>query len=119
MAHIRPFSAVHYARHANLDLSKLIAPPYDVLDEKGKAALQKKHPHNIVTVDLPHLPPKSVGPDSTYEQANITLQSWLNSGTLIQDTRPGFYPYTQSYEHGGRTFHRRGFIALVKLSPFG
>jgi uncharacterized protein (DUF1015 family) len=119
MAHIRPFAAVHYARVADLDLSRLIAPPYDVLDEKGKADLQAKHPHNIVTIDLPHLPPKTVGPDSVYEQANTTLQSWFNAGILIQDPRPAFYPYTQSYTHHGRNFHRKGFIALVRLSPFG
>src|SRR4029453_5970360 len=119
MAQLRPFAAIHYARHAKLDMSKLIAPPYDVLDERGKAALQANPPHKIVTIDLPHLPAKSVGPDATYEQANITLQSWLNSGVLIQDTRPALYPYSQSYEHGGRTFHRRGFITLVRLSPFG
>ena len=35
MAHIRPFAGVHYARHRDIDFSKVIAPPYDVLDEKG------------------------------------------------------------------------------------
>jgi uncharacterized protein (DUF1015 family) len=119
MAHIRPFAAIRYARRPGVDLSKLIAPPYDVLDERGKTALQAKHPHNIVTVDLPHLPPKTVGPDATYEQAAITLRSWLDSGILIQDPRPALYPYTQSYEHLGRMYHRRGFLTLVRLSPFG
>src|SRR4051812_21797840 len=119
MVNIRPFSAIHYSRHPELELSKLIAPPYDVLDERGKAALQAKHPNNIVTIDLPHLPPKTVGPDEVYEKANITLESWLDSGILIQDPRPALYPYSQSYEHNGRIFHRRGFFALVRLSPFG
>src|SRR5689334_20488585 len=119
MATIRPFSGIHYAKRPDLDLSKLIAPPYDVLDEAGKAALQAKHPNNIVTVDLPHLPPKSVGPDATYEKAAMTVDAWKNAGILVQDRRPAFYPYTQTYAHGGRTYHRRGFIALVKLSPFG
>ena len=44
------------------DLSKLVAPPYDVLDEDDKAALLAKDPSNIVAVDLPHVPPKSAGP---------------------------------------------------------
>ena len=119
MAHIRPFSAIRYARRNDLDLSSLIAPPYDVLDEKGKAALQAQHPNNIVTVDLPHLPPKTVGPDSTYHQAAATFQSWLAGRILAHDPRPAIYPYMQSYQHNGHTFHRRGFFALVKLSPFG
>src|SRR5207244_8681540 len=96
-----------------------IESPYDVLDERGKAALVAKHPHNIVSIDLPHLPPKTVGPDAVYEKANITLEAWLDSGVLIQDPRPALYPYMQSYEHNGKIFHRRGFFALVRLAPFG
>ena len=119
MALIRPFHGIHYARRPDLDLSKLIAPPYDVLDEKEKAALQAGHPNNIVTVDLPHLPPKTVGPDDAYQKAHLTLQSWLRAGILKRDARAALYPYTQSFDHSGRMYHRRGFIALVRLSPFG
>lgn len=119
MAQIRPFSGVRYAREVQSDLSQIIAPPYDVLDDKQKAALQAKHPNNIVSVDLPFTPPKSVGPDAVYLKADTTIQNWLATGVLKKDQRPAMYPYTQSYEHAGRTFHRRGFIALVKLTPFG
>ena len=118
MAQIRPFTAVRYARRFG-DISSLIAPPYDVLNEEQKAALQKRHPNNIVTVDLPYLPPKTVGPDEVYQRANNTLQSWLSAGILERDKRPAMYPYAQSYQWGNRNFHRRGFLALVKLSPFG
>ena len=119
MAQIRPFAGVHYARGRGADVSRVIAPPYDVLDEQDRSRLQARDPHNIVYVDLPHVPPKSAGPDELYARANINLQAWLRSGVLERDHRPAFYPYAQSYEHGGRTFHRRGFFALVRLSPFG
>lgn len=117
MPSIRPFAGIRYARSG--DVSNLIAPPYDVLDETGKAALQARHPNNIVTLDLPHLPAKTVGPPAAYNGANNVLQAWLRAGVLKQDDRRAFYPYAQSYDHAGRTYHRRGFIALVKLSPFG
>lgn len=119
MATIRPFSAIHYAARADLDISRVIAPPYDVLDERQKAELQARHPNNIVTVDLPFMPPKSVGPASVYEEANITLGAWLSAGILVKDRRPAVYPYTQSHEYNGKMFHRRGFFCLVKLEPFG
>jgi uncharacterized protein (DUF1015 family) len=119
VAQIRPFAGVRFSRHKSFDLSNLIAPPYDVLDDAGKAALQAKHPNNIVTVDLPHLPAKSVGPDETYAKAAATVKSWLAEGILERDAKPAIYPYAQTYTHAGRTFHRRGMIALVKLSPFG
>ncbi len=119
MAQIRPFAGIHYANQPGGDVSAVIAPPYDVLDEAGRSALQARHPQNVVNIDLPHLPAKTAGPDAAYLAANVTLQAWLRSGVLKKDVRAALYPYAQSYEHGGRTFHRRGFIALVRLSPFG
>jgi uncharacterized protein (DUF1015 family) len=118
LAQIRPFAGIRYSKKRP-DISNLIAPPYDVLDEAGKARLAAKDPHNIVSIDLPFMPPKSVGPDAVYVQADTTLQSWLASRVLAKDHRPALYPYMQTYEHAGKKFHRRGFIALVKLTPFG
>ncbi|MGD0462630.1 MAG: DUF1015 domain-containing protein [Tepidisphaeraceae bacterium] len=119
MAQILPFAGVRYSRNNGLDLSDLIAPPYDVLDEQGKRSLQAKQKHNIVTVDLPHLPAKTVGPDAAYAAADDTLEDWLARGILTRDQKPAIYPYSQTYSHGQRTFHRRGMIVRVKLSPFG
>ena len=119
MAQIRPFAGIHYAKRSDLDFSKVIAPPYDVLDEGGKAALQARHPNNVVTIDLPHLPAKAAGPGDVYERAKLTLDAWRAARVLVQDPRPALYPYTQRFEQAGRTFHRRGFIALVRLTPFG
>ncbi len=119
VAQIRPFPGVHYAKDREADFSNLIAPPYDVLDEADRKTLQERHPHNVVNIDLPHIPPKTAGPDEVYERANLTMQAWLKAHVLKRDARPALYPYAQTFEHGGRTFHRRGFIALVRLSPFG
>src|SRR5262245_7331574 len=66
-ATIRPFCGIHYAHRPDLEISRLIAPPYDVLKDADKTALQAKHPNNIVTIDLPHMPPESLGPDTVYE----------------------------------------------------
>jgi uncharacterized protein (DUF1015 family) len=119
MAVVRPFSAIRYTRPANRDISALIAPPYDVLDQAGKDALAAKAPTNVVAIDLPHMPPKTPGPDAAYAKANDTLQAWLKDGTLVKDAYTAFYPYQQSYDYNGKTYHRRGFFALVRLSPFG
>lgn len=119
MAEIRPFAGIRYSSKLSSSFSDLIAPPYDVLDERGKEALRLKHANNIVSIDLPHVPPKTPGPDEAYEQAARTLKAWLADGTLQQDGRRALYPYMQAYEHNGRTYHRRGLIALVRLTPFG
>lgn len=119
MATIRPFAGIRYSATAGHDLSDFIAPPYDVLDADGKAKLLARSPFNIVEIDLPHTPPKQLGPPAAYEHAAATMNAWLNSGVLVRDAKSALYPYEQSYAHGGRTFHRRGLISLVKLTPFG
>jgi uncharacterized protein (DUF1015 family) len=116
---IRPFAAVQYGRQLGSDWSNLVAPPFDVLDERTKAALQARDPHNIVTVDLPYLPPKAVGPDEVYAAADATLKGWLKAGILVKPNRQAIYPYTQSFPHNGLMHHRKGFFAVVKVSPFG
>ena len=63
MPHVLPFAAIRYdASRFQGDISALVAPPYDVLDQSEKEALLRKHPDNIVALDLPHMPPKSAGP---------------------------------------------------------
>lgn len=119
MADIRPFAGIRYAGPPNADLSNLIAPPYDVLDGKSKAALLAKSAKNVVEIDLPFVPPKTLGPPEVYAHAAVTLQRWLSDGTLKQDARKAIYPYEQRYVHNGRTIHRRGIVALVRLTPFG
>lgn len=119
MSDIRSFSAVHYGANFNGDVSALIAPPFDVLDAAQRGALQARHPNNIVTVDLPHIPPKAAGPADVYEKSATALRAWLAAGILVKEQRTAFYPYAQTYDHGGRAVRRRGFFALVRLSPFG
>jgi uncharacterized protein (DUF1015 family) len=119
MAIIRPFAGIRYSTKLGKDISKLIAPPYDVLDAKGKAALVAKDAHNVVSIDLPHVPPKQLGPPSAYEAAAKAMNDWLASGVLAKAPRQAVYPYEQTYTHAGKTYHRRGLICLVKLTPFG
>lgn len=119
MADIRPFAGIRYAGPHGIDLSDRIAPPYDVLDGKSKQALLDKSAKNIVEIDLPFVPPKQLGPPEVYAKAAATMQRWLAEGTLHRDGRPAIYPYEQRYKHGHRTIHRRGIIALVRLTPFG
>ncbi|GIW77421.1 MAG: phosphatase [Phycisphaerae bacterium] len=118
MADIKPFQAIRYSSRFGTDLSDLIAPPYDVLDGSGKSALLSRSPRNIVEIDLPHLPAKQVGPDECYVRSADTLNRWLADGTLIRDSEPAIYAYTQVFTIHGRTYHRRGFFAVVKLEPF-
>ncbi|MEP0844271.1 MAG: DUF1015 domain-containing protein [Phycisphaerae bacterium] len=120
MPEIRPFRALRYnPERFGPDLSALIAPPYDVLDAKDKAALLAQDEHNIVAVDLPFLPPKSAGPDEVYAQAARRLNQWLHDGIVTREARPAVYVYHQHYEHAGRAYTRKMFFARMRLEEFG
>lgn len=118
MPAIRPIGAVQYAVEDG-DVTALISPPYDVLDAAAKARLLAKEPHNIVAVDLPHLPAKTVGPDETYAQAGATYRHWIEKGVLTRRSRPALFAYQQTYRVNGRQFKRRGLMCNVRLQPFG
>ena len=119
MAQIRPFAGIRFSSAAGADNSDFIAPPYDVLDAAGKAKLLAKSPFNIVAIDLPHVPPKQLGPPAAYEAAAATMQKWLDSGVLVKGGRRATYAYEQTFDIDGHPHHRRGIIVLVKLTPFG
>jgi uncharacterized protein (DUF1015 family) len=116
MAVISPFRAIRYPSRVQ---TALVAPPYDVLSGEDKARLLARDAHNIVAIDLPHIPPKQAGPDAVYGAAGATLEQWLAEGVLQQDDAPALYAYQQTYTHGGTTYKRRGFFSRVRLEAFG
>ncbi len=103
----------------NGDISSLIAPPYDVLTGKQKAELLARSEHNIIAVDLPHVPPKEAGPDEVYTQAADTLKAWQAQGLLMQDQAECLYVYDQTYTWAGKTYTRRALLAGVRATPLG
>ncbi len=119
MAEIRAFRAIRYD-HIRLggDLSSVIAPPYDVLDQRDKDELLARSDRNIAALDLPHIPPKSLGPPECYARSADSLEQWLKDGTLTRETQPALYLYHQVFEHGGKQYTRRKFFATVRLVPF-
>ena len=113
---IRPFRGWRYAAG---DVSRLIAPPYDILSPAEKDALLAQDEHNVVAADLPVCPAKEAGPDSVYQAAADRLRQWIAAGALVREGRACLYAYEQTFQHAGKAFCRRSIIAAVKLVPFG
>jgi len=118
MPTVYPFRAIQYT--TGRDLTKFVAPPYDVLDAAGKQRLLQQDARNIVAIDLPHTPAKELGPPAAYEAAASLLQTWLSGGTLKQLDRPAMFAYRQTFRGAdGRTVQRSGMTACVETVPFG
>lgn len=119
MPEIRAFAALRFDhKRTDGNLSDLIAPPYDILNQNDKNVLLAKNKNNIVAIDLPHIPPKSAGPAEVYEKAARQLQQHLDEGVLIQENQPAIYLYHQQFQHDAKTYTRKKFIARVRLSEF-
>ncbi len=118
MPAIHPFRAVQYHNGAG-DVSDLVAPPYDVLSAADKQAYLAKNPKNIVSVDLPHVPPKELGPPEAYADAAKTLEAMLGDGTLTRRDTPAIFAYRQTFQAEGQTFRRTGMACTLETVPFG
>jgi len=116
MADVRPLEAVHYELGMVGGLEQVGAPPYDVIGPERRVALLARSPFNVVEVDLPEAPE---GADP-YEHAAETFDEWLLQDILKRDREPAIWPYAQEFTGpDGQTRTRRGFLARVKLEPYG
>ena len=115
MADIAGFCGTRYNAEKVPDLSKVVAPPYDVIDEVQRAGLAARDEHNVVRLILPADQP---GKDR-YTCAAELLRRWLDERFLLRDPAPGIYVVRQEWTGGDETLERTGFIAAVRLEPFG
>ena len=85
MPDIQPFRGLLY-RLPDADLSKVLAPPYDVITPAHQAELYARDPRNIVRVVLSRTPG-----DAAYDEAGATFRGWVAAGLLAPDAEPALY----------------------------
>jgi uncharacterized protein (DUF1015 family) len=119
MADIRAFRAFRYDPGRVGALSDVVAPPYDVIDPALQQALYDRSPYNVVRLILNKESAADTEHDNRYTRSAATLRDWLRDDVLRQDSARALYVYHQQFEVEGRTYTRRGFLARVRLEPFG
>jgi uncharacterized protein (DUF1015 family) len=119
MADVRAFRAVRYDLGRVGSLSDVVAPPYDVIDPGLQQALYERSPYNVVRLILNKEQPGDTDTDNRYTRAARNLREWQSEGVLTQDSARALYVYHQEYEIEGRRHLRKGFLARVRLEPFG
>lgn len=119
MADIRAFRGFRYDMGKVGSLADVICPPYDVIDPALQQTLYAASPFNAVRLELTQEQPGDTESDNKYTRAARTLKEWAFDNVLKQDTARGLYVYEQEFTAEGRTYTRRGFLARVRLEPFG
>ncbi len=119
MADVQAFRAFRYDLARVGNLSDVIAPPYDVIDPALQDQLYARSPYNVVRLILNRETPADHERDNRYTRAAQTLRDWLQDGALTQDSARALYAYHQDFDVEGRRYTRKGFMARVRLEPFG
>jgi uncharacterized protein (DUF1015 family) len=106
---LAPLRGMRYAARNGDDLARLTCPPYDVIDDEQRLALEAADPHNVIRLILPR--EDGSGPEAAYRAAALTLRGWLATGVLATDSTPALYVYEM---RGGDTAVR-GLIGALSL----
>jgi uncharacterized protein (DUF1015 family) len=110
-----PFPGIRYDRSL-VDIGRVIAPPYDVIDAGYRAELAARDPHNAVLIDLPD---EAEG-DGRYETSRCLLAEWMADGVLTVDERPAFTVYRMTATNDdGVEIRTTGVLGALELSPPG
>ncbi len=120
MAKIIPFSGIHY-NPAEVPVSSVVGPPYDVISPAQQEALYRLHQNNFVRIMLNKIEDSDSDEDNRYTRSAATLKEWLASGLLVQDSEPALYEYAQSFEHplhDGEIVWRTTLFVALKLEPY-
>ena len=91
MAIIAPFLALRFNPEKLSCMEDVVTPPYDVIDEKGKAAFQARNTYNMINLDISKSPGKGDESDERYNSALDYFNKWQEENMLIREDEPAFY----------------------------
>jgi len=108
---ILPLDAIVYNKE-KVDFKEVIAPPYDVIDEKYQNELYERSKYNIVRLIL-------TKEENRYETAKKYFEDWKNEKVMIPTKKPSIFYIIQKYTNEkGKLIERKGFIARNKIEDF-
>jgi uncharacterized protein (DUF1015 family) len=105
---IQPFRGIRY-QVSDAELTKVLAPPYDIIPPAYQNALYERDPRNIVRVELNRTPG-----DGAYEDAKQTFEEWQKQGVLKADEKPSLYVLEQKFSAEGKTLTRMGLLTRFR-----
>ncbi|MCJ7673197.1 MAG: DUF1015 domain-containing protein [Acidimicrobiia bacterium] len=110
MPDLAPFRGLRYADRAAL--SAVTAPPYDVIEDDERVALEESDPHNAVRLILP----RAGAAGDAYASAAATLAAWRADKVLVLDQKPSFTVYRMTaVRTGAGEHHTIGVIGALGL----
>jgi uncharacterized protein (DUF1015 family) len=109
VARVRAFRGVRYDGEQAGPLERLVAPPYDVLDDEQRASYLARSPYNVVHLTLP---------DDEQRAASL-WREWLREGVLVRDEEPALWWLEQDFVGpDGVARTRGGLVCALHVEPY-
>jgi uncharacterized protein (DUF1015 family) len=120
LARLRPFQGVLYDPQ-RVDLSRVVAPPYDVISPADQRRYYEQDPHNVVRLIAGTVHPSDTPDDNKYTRAAAFFREWLADGILRREASPRLYIYRHQFVDpiSDESRSRLGIMGVVELEPFG
>jgi len=115
MAKIAPFRGYRYNPSQVGDLNKVVTQPYDKIDDKLQAEYMARSEYNLIRIIKNPPTEKDSLNDNPYTRAAAVWDQWVDERVFTREPGPAIYPYNQEYTVEGKTYVRKGLIALVSL----
>lgn len=113
MVEVRAFRPLEFDAR-KVELAKVVAPPFDVINEEAAEALRAKSPFNFVHATLPIASKKD--PDA-YAHADKVLQEWEAAGILRSFPDEAVYAYEIWHQIRRQERRMRGILVAIRLDP--
>ncbi|MDD5005512.1 MAG: DUF1015 domain-containing protein [Candidatus Omnitrophica bacterium] len=119
MINIRAFKGIYYNQDKITDISQVVCPPYDVINEEERDFYYHQSPYNFIRLILNKEEKEDNDSNNKYSRPVVFFNDWLKAQILKQDSKDSIYFYKQDYFYNNKEFSRLGFIALLQIGNSG
>jgi len=114
---VKPLDAIVYNQE-KVNMTDVIAPPYDVISDDYRDELEKRSAYNFVKLILANNNTNLNDENNRYNKAYENYKKWLDEGVLVKTEKPCILYVIQNYEKNGKKITRKGFIARNRIEDF-
>lgn len=115
MANIKEFCGYRYNSLKNIELNKVMAPPYDTISTDETEGYYNADEFNIIRVSKGKSFCDDNETNNCYTRANDFLNEWIKKEILIREEKPVLYLYEQRIKYNETTFINHGIVSLLEL----
>jgi uncharacterized protein (DUF1015 family) len=109
MVEFYPFKGFIYNIGKVKNISNVVSPPWDMINDKIEKGLLSLSDFNIV---------KLIYKENCPEEVNKIFNNWIEEKVLIEEEKEYFYFLKGNFEYEGTLYRRSGIFGILKVEDF-